>query len=127
MTNPRQPWFDEAAGPLIRPYAVTRGRTTSNWRDLDMITLVVAARWDSSVERMGHEHADIVRLCGNPVSVAEVSAGLSLPLAVTKILIGDLIESGYLIFRAPPTSRDAPTRKPDLHLLQKVLDAVRKL
>jgi len=127
MTTPRQPWYDEAAGPLIRPYAVTRGRTTSNWRDLDMITLVVAARWDSSVERMGHEHAEIVRLCGQPISVAEVSAGLSLPLAVTKILVGDLIEAGYLIFRPPPANGGAHARKPDVHLLQKVLDAVRKL
>jgi hypothetical protein len=125
MTNPRDAWFDEAAGPLVRPYQVTRGRTTSNWRDLDMITLVVAARWDPNVERMGHEHAGIVRMCGNPLSVAEVSAGLSLPLAVTKILIGDLIEAGYLIFRAPPSP--AATQTPDLKLLQAVLDGVRKL
>lgn len=125
MTNPREPWFDDAAGPLIRPYAVTRGRTTSNWRDLDMITLVVAARWDPTVERMGHEYADIVRLCGRPISVAEVSAGLSFPLAVTKILVGDLIEAGYLIFRAPPTR--VATKSPDLKLLQAVLDGVRKL
>jgi hypothetical protein len=125
MTNPREPWYDDAAGPLIRPYSVTRGRTTSNWRDLDMITLVVAARWDASVERMGHEYADVVRLCGNPVSIAEVSAGMSLPIAVTKILIGDLIESGYLIFRQPPTR--GTNKTPDLKLLQAVLDGVRKL
>jgi Protein of unknown function (DUF742) len=125
MTNPRDAWFDEAAGPLVRPYQVTRGRTTSNWRDLDMITLVVAARWDPNVERMGHEHAGIVRMCGNPLSVAEVSAGLSLPLAVTKILIGDLIDAGYLIFRAPPSP--AATQTPNLQLLQAVLDGVRKL
>lgn len=126
MTNPREPWFDDAAGPLIRPYAVTRGRTTSNWRDLDMITLVVAARWDTSLERMGHEYVGVVRLCGRPVSVAEISAGLALPLAVTKILVGDLIEAGYLIFRAPP-SPAATQQTPDLKLLQAVLDGVRKL
>jgi hypothetical protein len=125
MTNPREPWFDDAAGPLIRPYAVTGGRTTSNWRDLDMITLVVAARWDPSVERMGHDHVTVVRLCGRPISVAEISAGLSLPLAVTKILIGDLIEAGYLIFRAPPSP--AGNQTPDIKLLQAVLDGVRKL
>jgi hypothetical protein len=125
MTAPREPWYDDAAGPLIRPYAVTGGRTSSNWRDLDMITLVVAARWDTSVERMGHEYTDIVRLCGHPISVAEVSASLSLPLAVTKILIGDLIEAGYLIFRAPPGG--AANHSGDLHLLQAVLDGVRKL
>jgi len=125
MTGPRESWFDDAAGPLVRPFAVTRGRTSSNWRDLDMITLVVSARWDSSIERMDREYTAIVRMCGNPVSVAEVSAGLKLPLAVTKILIGDLIEGGYLIFRAPP----APTsfQAPNIQLLQAVLDGVRKL
>jgi uncharacterized protein DUF742 len=127
MTEPRQAWFDEAAGPLVRPFAVTRGRTTSNWRDLDMITLVVAARRDGGVERLGREHADIVRLCGRPVSVAEISARMSLPLAVTKILIGDLIEGGYLVFRAPPSGRGASTGDPDLRLLQTVLDGVRRL
>lgn len=125
MTGPRERWFDDAAGPLVRPYAVTRGRTTSNWRDLDMITLVVSARWDVHLERMGHEYAGIVRLCGRPLSVAEVSASLSLPLAVTKILIGDLIEGGYLIFRSPPVQ--VSTETPDIKLLQAVLDGVRKL
>jgi hypothetical protein len=125
MTGPRESWFDDAAGPLVRPYAVTRGRTTSNWRDLDMITLVVSARWDAHLERMGHEYAAVVRLCGRPLSVAEISAGLALPLAVTKILIGDLIEGGYLIFRSPPTQM--ATETPDIKLLQAVLDGVRKL
>jgi hypothetical protein len=125
MTGPRESWFDDAAGPLVRPYAVTRGRTTSVWRDMDMITLVVSARWDPNVERMGHEYAEIVHMCGRPISVAEVSAGLALPLAVTKILIGDLIEGGYLIFRSPPPQ--AAVNTPDISLLQKVLDGVRKL
>jgi Protein of unknown function (DUF742) len=125
MTGPRESWYDDAAGPLVRPYAVTRGRTSSAWRELDMITLVVAARWDQGLERMGQEYAAIVRLCGRPISVAEVSAGLALPLAVTKILLGDLIEGGYLIFRSPPAPTAVST--PDITLLQAVLDGVRKL
>lgn len=125
MTGPRERWFDDAAGPLVRPYAVTRGRTGPR-HDLDMITLLVASRWDPNLERMGREYADIVRLCGHPLSVAEVSAKLSLPLAVTKILVGDLVEGGYLIFRSPP-SPAAVQQTPDISLLQKVLDGVRRL
>jgi len=125
MTGPREPWYDDAAGPLVRPFAVTRGRTNTNWRDLDMITLVVSARWDSSIERMDREYGEIVRMCGRPISVAEVSAALSLPLAVTKILVGDLIEGGYLIFRTPPAPTAFPV--PNIQLLQAVLDGVRKL
>ena len=125
MTGPRERWFDDAAGPLVRPYAVTRGRTDPR-HHLNMITLLVANRWDQNLDRMGREYADIVRLCGHPISVAEVSAKLSLPLAVTKILVGDLIEGGYLIFRSPP-SPTAAVQTPDISLLQKVLDGVRRL
>lgn len=125
MTNPREHWYDDAAGPLVRPYAVTRGRTSGARRDLDMITLVVTAHWDQNLERMNQEYVRIVERCAAPTSVAEVSAYVGLPLAVTKILIGDLIEAGYLLFRSPPASTADHT--PDLQLLQAVLDGVRKL
>jgi hypothetical protein len=125
MTGPRESWYDDAAGPLVRPFAVTRGRTNTNWRDLDMITLVVSARWDSGIERMDREYGEIVRMCGRPTSVAEVSSALSLPLAVTKILVGDLIEGGYLIFRTPQAPTAFPV--PNIQLLQAVLDGVRNL
>lgn len=38
-------WFDDAAGPVVRPYAMTRGRTSSGSRKdepFDLIALVVA-------------------------------------------------------------------------------------
>lgn len=125
MTNPRQPWFDDEAGPLIRPYTMTGGRTGTP-RELDLITLVVASRWDFDLSRLGSEHGDIIRMCARPLSVAEVSAGLSFPLAVTKILIGDLIDGGYLTSRAPSVA-DISSQGPDLSLLQAVLDGIRKL
>ncbi|MBW1602127.1 DUF742 domain-containing protein [Streptomyces sp. JJ66] len=37
------PWFDDAAGPVVRPYAMTRGRTRADTRlRLDLIALVIA-------------------------------------------------------------------------------------
>ncbi|HVV08235.1 DUF742 domain-containing protein [Amycolatopsis sp.] len=125
MTHRREPWFDEAAGPLVRPYAVTRGRTRDGRHDLDMITLVVAVRPESDAWRLESEHAEIVRICQSAMSVAEVSAKLHLPLAVTKILIGDLINEGHLIFRSPPSP--SRTAAPDIKLLQAVLNGIRKL
>lgn len=41
MTHPGGQWFDEDAGPLVRPYAVTRGRVMGAGHDLDMLTIVV--------------------------------------------------------------------------------------
>jgi Protein of unknown function (DUF742) len=37
-------WFDDAAGPVVRPYAMTRGRTRSDAHGagLDLIALVIA-------------------------------------------------------------------------------------
>jgi hypothetical protein len=37
-------WFDDAAGPVVRPYAMTRGRTrsSSDGARLDLIALVIA-------------------------------------------------------------------------------------
>lgn len=41
-------WFDDAAGPVVRPYAMTRGRTRSSSEEarLDLIALVIAQRGD---------------------------------------------------------------------------------
>lgn len=41
-------WFDDAAGPVVRPYAMTRGRTRSSSDEarLDLIALVIAQSAD---------------------------------------------------------------------------------
>jgi hypothetical protein len=116
-------WFDEAAGPLVRPYAVTRGRTRANRYELDLITLVVALQPEVHAAVVDTECSRILRVCVFPQSVAEVAARVDLPLGVVKVLISDLIERRYLIFRESPS----PVERPDLTLMQKVLDGIRKL
>jgi hypothetical protein len=114
-------WFDDQAGPLVRPYAVTRGRTHSPQAELKMITLVVALQPPENpvAARMDPEHQEILRRCRRPTSVAEISAALQLPLSVVKILISDLIERQLVIFRAAAT--------PDLDVLQAVINGIRRL
>ncbi len=92
--------------------------------DLDMLTVVVVPNAAPVLRRVEPEYGDIVRLCRLPLSVAEVSAALRLPLAVTKILVGDLISDGILKFRAPVSPEAAPG---DLNILRAVLDGIRKL
>ena len=115
-------WFDEDAGPLVRPYAVTRGRTRPTRHDLEMTTLVVAARTDRHVN-VDREYAHILEICRRPLSIAEVSAMLNLPLVVVKVLLSDLIDWGLIIFRSPPRTSDVP----QMELLQAVLNGIRKL
>jgi len=123
MTRRRESWFDDEAGPLVRPYAVVRGRTSEVRPELDVITIVVAVRSDRPPTGHEPEYANILQLCETPLSVAEVSARTHLPLLVTKILIGDLIGDGHLVFRSPATADGAGVT--DINLMRAVLDGIR--
>jgi hypothetical protein len=112
-------WFDEEAGPLVRPYSITGGRTRIQQPELDLITLVVAVRRHIDSEAMTPECLRILSLCQSPTSVAEISAILNLPLGVIKVLLGDLIEQKLVQFRAALT--------PDSEVLQTVLNGIRRL
>lgn len=126
MTGKRERWYDEAAGPLVRPYAVTRGRARAPGHELDLITLVVATRSDYGLSRVEPEYSDIVRLCQLPLSIAEIAAKMHFPLGVTKILVSDLIDESYLIFRSPPPL-SGPVGSRNIDLLRAVLDGLHKL
>lgn len=123
VMNVGEAWFDEAAGPLVRPYAVTKGRTRSGSYQLELITLVVALRPDLHAGVVEPEYARVLRVCTMPQSVAEVAAHVDLPLCVVKVLISDLIDRNYLIFRSG-WGRDG---RPDMTMLRKVLDGIRRL
>ncbi|SDG05966.1 Protein of unknown function [Lentzea fradiae] len=118
-------WYDEAAGPLVRPYAMTSGRTRPKpaGDELTLTTQVRALRTTSDQGSLSVEHLEIVKLCRKPLSVAEVAAYLNAPLVVVKVLLSDLIQRGDVITRDP--SRTAVPM--DLNLLQKVLDGVRAI
>jgi hypothetical protein len=122
MKMENEVWFDEDAGPLVRPYAVARGRTRPTRHDLEMTTLVLSANTDRHVN-VDREYAHILQICRRPLSIAEVSATLNLPLVVVKVLLSDLIDWGLIIFRSPPRTSDVPR----IELLQAVLDGIRKL
>lgn len=122
MTDKGEAWFDDEAGPLVRPYALTRGRTRSASYDLDLITLVAAGP-KRDIRRLTPECQRVLSVCTSPQSVAEVAAKVDLPLGVVKVLLSDLIEQNYLVFR----SSWAPTDVPSMDMLQKVLDGIRKL
>ena len=116
--------FDDDPGPLVRPFAVTRGRTGRNIHRLDLLTLVMAARTEADTGGLDREYRQILELCSRrALSVAEIAAHMNLLLAAVKVLISDLIDSGYLIYQSPRQG----AAKPDIKLLQAVLDGVRKL
>ncbi|NKY85882.1 DUF742 domain-containing protein [Nocardia veterana] len=122
--NDGDAWFDDEAGPLVRLYAVTHGRGRSTRPELDMLTLVVDNGRGSALHRHEPEYEAIAELCRTPQSIAEVAARLALPLTMTKVLVGDLIDDGRLEFRQP---RQAEAGPGDVSLLRALLDGIRGL
>jgi Protein of unknown function (DUF742) len=111
-------------GPLIRPYALTEGRTEPSRADLAIEDLVGT---DPTAGRLGpqlsEEHHAIAQLCQEIVSVAEVAARLELPLGVARILVGDLADRGFVtIYRAP-----SPKGAPRIALLEQILQGLQQL
>lgn len=121
MTGRGDWWYDEAAGPMVRPYAMVRGRTRPVTRELNLVTQVRAMPSASDPESLTVEHLEIMELCRRPLSVAEVAAYLDVPLVVVKVLLSDLIQRGDVVIR----DRSRIAEVPDRNLLQAVLDGVR--
>ncbi|MEU6357179.1 DUF742 domain-containing protein [Streptomyces sp. NPDC047072] len=124
----RSHWFDDDAGPVVRPYAMTRGRTSSTGQHrLDLIAVVVAEQHDGDPEgdhTLSPEHVDIVGLCRDtPQSVAELSSELDLPIGVVRVLVGDLVESEWVHVNRPVP----PAELVDESILRDVINGLRAL
>jgi Protein of unknown function (DUF742) len=110
-------------GRLLRPYAITGGRTAvpaslnleSQLRRTDRVDVGVVPRWEA---------ARILELAGRPIAVVEIAARVGLPVGVAKVVIADLLEQGALTTgAAPPT----PSESSFSSLLEKVLDGLDRL
>jgi hypothetical protein len=124
----RQHYFDADASPVVRPYAMTRGRTSSATRQrLDLIALVVpepSAGHRSHDQSLSPEHVEIVERCGEtPQSIAELAAGLDLPVGVVRVLVGDLVEDELVHVTRPVP----PAELPDVSILREVINGLRAL
>ncbi|WP_317447482.1 DUF742 domain-containing protein [Streptomyces collinus] len=121
---PDGPQLDEAAGRLVRPYTVSDGRTKAT----SHFTLVTTVRATGAQTQgvFGLEHAQVLALCEQPVSVAEVAARMQVPAAVVKVLLSDLAEGGAVVAgdtRPAPTGHSA---RPDRDLLEAIRDGLLK-
>ncbi|GAQ64267.1 hypothetical protein SsS58_04660 [Streptomyces scabiei] len=121
-------WYDSDAGPLVRPYAMTGGRTKSGpgGTRFDLIALVglCAEAPGTDDAPLGPEHRALVELCRTEKqSVAELAAGTDLPVGVVRVLLGDLLELGRVTVSRPVP----PARLPDERILREVIEGLRAL
>jgi len=112
-------------GPVVRPYALTGGRTEpATGEILDLVAIVVAAPGVAGKGPTGlsPELRKILRLCRQPVTVADVVADTALPLGVVRVLLADLLVQGRL--KVVPPQAD---ERPRAGLLEEVLQGLRAL
>jgi hypothetical protein len=114
-------WFDEEAGPVVRPYAVTGGRTRPNNRLLELVALVsTTPRGRVSLGELEPEQGAIATLCQRIQSIVEIAAQLEMPIGVARVLVGDMLDAGLVSVHRP----QRPTERPDRALMEKVLDGL---
>ncbi|MEV5240306.1 DUF742 domain-containing protein [Streptomyces cinnamoneus] len=111
--------------PLVRPYAMTGGRTRPRYQ-LAIEALVHTTAQPSQLHGQLPEHQRICQLCQEIKSVAEISALLSIPLGVARILVADLAEAGLVAIHQPGGDASAGGQ-PDVTLLERVLSGLRNL
>jgi hypothetical protein len=74
------------------------------------------------MNQVGLEQHRILVLASQPISLAEISAHLDVVIGATRVLVGDLVASGFLESRTGSYSE-----QPDIKLLERVLDGLKAL
>ncbi|WP_102144605.1 DUF742 domain-containing protein [Mycobacterium hubeiense] len=108
-----------------RPYTLTGGRT----RPRIELPIEVTVQTLNSNGEIDWEPGDvrmvIIQLCHDRPSIAEISSYADLPIGVTRVLVGDLVESGHL--RVHATLADHSSDSERRRLIERTLDGLRAL
>jgi hypothetical protein len=117
-------WLDQEAGPVVRPYAVTKGRTLAGGgASLALLDVIVATgQRPSEYFRPGPEHRRILAVCLRPMPIVDLTSEIDLPLGVMRVLLGDLMTERMV--RVVSAQRQ---HVPDQRLLRMVLDGLESL
>lgn len=114
---------EHGGGRVVPVYAVTGGRTRSAGRDLPVESLVTCTDRTDRVTDLQSEYRVIIGMADRPVSLVEIGAGLSVPVGVARVLVGDLADAGYLVVHAPPPATAQGGPGPEL--LGRLLEGLR--
>jgi hypothetical protein len=118
-------WLDADAGRVVRPYALTQGRTRPSGEAFDLVATVTATH--ARVRDPGAlspEHVSALQLAQQPATVVDIASDVDLPLGVVRILLADLRQLGLVTIQAPVSVR---AQSVDRETLREVLHGLRGL
>jgi hypothetical protein len=115
---------EDPRGALVRPYAVTRGRTEPA-RDIAIeAVLLTTHRGQQEARFAGRDKQAIAVLCdGRAQSLAEIAAYTRLPLGVSRVLVADMVADGLLALHGAAQAEDDDR----MQILERVLSGLRRL
>ncbi len=125
----------DGGGRLVRPYAITAGRTRPCVEDLPIEAMVLATpEGQARASGLTREERAIIQRCATALSIAEIAAHTDVPLGVARVLVADLLSDGLVAvsgFHATGAATGggerAPSPRHDLDLLERVLHGLRSL
>jgi hypothetical protein len=126
MTAPRDSELNRRPSPVVRPYAMTKGRPVrgsgegASFGLIDVVAALDQAPPDGF--RLSPEQRRILAMSRQPVTVVDLASDLELPVGVVRVLLGDLSEHGLVTVRP---ARGAPVT--DTRLLRQVRDKLQGL
>jgi hypothetical protein len=123
MPSDDEVWLDADAGPVVRPYALTQGRTRHSGESFDLVATVMATHASADVAVLAPEHLSVLRLAWMPTTVADIASDLDLPLGVVRVILADLREFGLVVISTPVVLAE----RVDRHTLREVLNGLRGL
>lgn len=115
--------IDPTPQPLVRPYALTSGRTPAGETVGTESLVSTTNRGSWGVVEGDPYWEQIALLCTQVQSVAEIASSLALPPGVVQVMVDDMAAAGLLTVHSPG---DIDTEI-DTYLLERVLNGLRKL
>lgn len=118
-----------AQGRLIRPYAITGGRTGRDSPPMALEALVRSTPLGLQTKHQFRwEAARVIDLARSEMAVVELAARLDVPIGVTRVVIADLSKKGAVTISVAAVS-DTAEMDGDQYatLLKKVLDGIKSL
>ena len=123
MPSNDERWLDAEAGPVVRPYALTQGRTRHAGESFDLVATVMATPAALAEAALAPEHMSVLQLARAPTTVADIASDVDLPLGVVRIILADLRELGLVAICHPVVMAE----RVDKHTLREVLNGLRGL